>query len=151
MFDITKKRALETADIELVNGDGSPLYGDPVVGEDGTTTIPVLSVTVHGPGSKVWQQADAERSRRRTARIEKNRGRLSAALEAGREDEVDFLVSVTVRFNGWEYPAAEGEQWPSQRDMFKAAYSDDTIGYIRDHVHKEANDWSLFTRGSATS
>ena len=72
MFDITKKKAVETASIDLVNGDGSPLYDD-----DGNA----LSVTVHGPGSKIWQQADAERNRRRTARIEKNRGRLSAALD----------------------------------------------------------------------
>ena len=28
---------------------------------------------------------------------------------------------------------------------------DRMIGYIRDHVHKEANDWSVFTRASATS
>lgn len=137
-FDITKVRALETADIELVKGDGSPLYDD-----EGN----VLSVTVNGPGSKLWQQADAERNRRRTQRIEKNRGKLAAALENAKEDEIDFLTAITVRFNGWEYPG----DFPAQRDMFRAAYSDDTIGYIRDHVHKEATDWSVFTRGSATS
>jgi hypothetical protein len=142
MFDITKKRALETADIELVTGDGAPLYDD-----EGN----VLSVTVHGPGSKIWQQADAERNRRRTARIEKNRGKISAALDHAREDEVDFLCSITVSFNGWEYPPTDGKAWPTKGEMFRAAYADDTIGYIRDHVHKEANDWSVFTRGSATS
>lgn len=138
MFDITKKRALETARIDLVAGDGAPLYDD-----EGN----VLSVTVHGPGSKVWQQADAERNRRRTARIEKNRGKLAAALEGGREDEVDFLCSITVSFNGWEYPG----EFATKGDMFRAAYSDPTIGYIRDHVHKEANEWSAFTQGSARS
>jgi hypothetical protein len=141
MFDITKKRALETAKIDLVNGDGSPLYDD-----DGN----VLSVTVNGPGSKLWQQADAERNRRRTARIEKNRGRITAALDNAREDEVDFLTAITVSFNGWDYPCPEG-QWPTNKDMFRATYADDTIGYIRDHVHKEATDWSVFTKGSATS
>jgi len=138
MFDITKVRALETAQIDLVKGDGSPLYDD-----EGN----VLSVTVHGPGSKLWQQADAERNRRRTVRIEKNRGKISAALENAREDEIDFLTAVTASFNGWSYPG----EFASPRDMFRAAYADDTIGYIRDHVHKEAVDWSVFTRGSATS
>lgn len=137
-FDITKVRALETAKIELVKGDGSPLHDD-----EGN----VLSVTVHGPGSKLWQQADAERNRKRTARIEKNRGKLTAALDNAREDEIDFLTAVTVSFNGWEYPG----EFATNRDMFRAAYTDDTIGYIRDHVHKEATDWSVFTRGSATS
>lgn len=141
-FDITKRRAVETAQIELVNGEGSPLTDD-----DGT----VLGVTVHGPGSKIWQQADAERNRRRTSRIEKNRGKITAALDNAKEDEVDFLVSITVSFDGWNYPHPEQQTWGGVKDMFRAAYADDTIGYIRDHVHKEANDWSVFTRGSATS
>lgn len=141
-FDITKKRASETAKIDLVNGEGSPLADD--AGN-------VLSVTVHGPGSKVWQQADAERNRRRTSRIEKNRGKLSAALDNAKEDEVDFLVAITVSFNGWEYPHPESAAWTGQKDMFRAAYADDTIGYIRDHVHREANDWGVFTRGSETN
>lgn len=136
MFDITKKRAVETAQIELVTGDGSPLYDD-----EGNA----LSVTVHGPGSKIWQQADAERNRRRTARIEKNRGKIAAALDHARDDEVDFLCAITVSFDGWVYPG----EFPTKGEMFRAAYSDDTIGFIRDHVHKEANDWSAFTRGSA--
>lgn len=142
MFDITKKRALETAEIELVEGDGSPLYDD-----NGNR----LSVTVHGPGSKVWQQANAEMNRRRTQRIEKNRGKITAALENAREDQVDFLCRVTISFNGWEYPSPDGKKWPTQVAMFRAAYEDDTIGYIRDHVDSEARDWSAFTRGSGTA
>jgi hypothetical protein len=136
-FDITRKRASETAKIDLVNGDGTPFLDD-----DGNQ----LSVTVHGPGSKVWQQADAERSRRRTVRIEKNRGKISAAIDLTGEDQVDFLTAITVSFNGWEYPG----EFASQRDMFKAAYADDTIGYIRDHVSAEAGGWEAFTSGSAT-
>lgn len=140
-FDITKKRAAETGTIELVNGDGSPMLDD-----EGNA----LSVTVHGPGSRQWVQADAERNRKRTSRLEKNRGKLSAALDHAREDEVDFLVSVTISFNGWEYPCADGK-WKSTADMFRAAYADDTLGFIRDHVHREVNDWSGFTKGSATN
>lgn len=138
MFDITQKRALETADIELVTGDGSPLLDD-----DGN----VLSVTVHGPGSKVWEQADAERNRKRASRIEKNRGKLSAALNGAQDDEIEFLCRVTVSFNGWTYPG----EWQTKGDMFKACYSDPTLGFIRDHVHKEAGEWSAFTKGSANN
>lgn len=141
-FDITKKRALETAEIELVEGDGSPLYDD-----NGNR----LSVTVHGPGSKVWQQANAEMNRRRTARIEKNRGKITAALDNAREDQVDFLCRVTISFNGWEYPSPDGKKWPTQEAMFRAAYEDETIGYIRDHVDAEVKDWSAFTPRSGTT
>lgn len=141
-FDITKKRALETGQIDLVTGEGSPL-----IDENGNQ----LSVTVYGPGSKIWQVADATRNRRRLSRIEKNRGRASAALDQAREDEIDFLVAVTISFNGWEYPAPENQPWPDQNAMFRAAYADDTLGYIRDHVSREANSWEAFTKGSATS
>ncbi len=141
-YDITKRRAMDTAKIDLVQGDGSPLCDD--AGNE-------LSVTVHGPGSKLWQQADAERARRRVGRMEKNRNRLSAALDHAKEDQIDFLCAITISFNGWEYPAPDGQPWPSPQQMIRAAYSDDSIGYIRDHVHQEATDWSVFTKRSAPS
>ena len=143
-YNILQKRAAETAKVELVQGDGAPLLDD-----DGN----VLTVTIYGPGSKRWQQADAERSRKRTQRIEKNRGRISAALEGSTEDEIDFLVAITVSFDGWEYPAPANDDgtpgaFASPRDQFRAAYADDAIGFIRDHVHKEGTNWSAFTQGS---
>ena len=142
MFDITQKRALETATIELVEGDGSPLLDN-----DGTR----LSVTVYGPGSKQWQQSDAERNRRRAIKLQNaGKNKLAAALDSALEEEINFLVSITISFNGWEFPCADGK-WKSDKDMFRAAYSDDALGFIRDHVHKEATDWSVFTKGSATS
>lgn len=145
-FDITKKRALETGTIELVNGDGSPLYDD---------NANVLSVTVHGPASKRWQQADSERNRRRAERMQRNpRNSIAAAIDHAREDDIAFLCAVTISFNGWTYPhpeAANGGTWATAHDMFKAAYSDDSIGYIRDHVVKESGDWAAFTKGSQGS
>lgn len=146
-FDITKRSAAETAQIELENGAGAPLLDD-----EGNR----LKATICGPGSKQWQQADAERNRKRTSRIEKGRGKLTAAMEAGKEDETEFLVAITVSFDGWEYPAPkpdnwqEGDEepkWPTKAEMFRAAYNDDTIGYIRDQLHKEGSSWEAFTKG----
>lgn len=138
-FDITQKRALETARIELVTGDGAPLLDN-----DGN----VLAVTVYGPGSKRWNQADADRTRKRTARIEKSRGKITAALDHAKEDEVDFLVAVTISFDGWVYPhPVEGQEWPTKADMIRAAYEDNALGFIRDHVHTQVNSWEAFTRG----
>lgn len=137
-FDITKRRAAETAKIELTDGEGAPLLDD-----DGNR----LSVTICGPGSKTWQQADAERSRRQAVRAEKNPRKIASAIaDHRREDEIDFLVSVTVSFNGWSYPG----EFNSSREMFRAAYEDDTIGYIRDQLSKEGNDWSAFTKAAQT-
>jgi hypothetical protein len=132
MFDITKKRAADTAKIDLVDADGGPLNDD--AGNR-------LSVTLCGPGSKTWQQADAERNRRQAARAEKNpRKFASLVADHRRDDEIDFLTAITVSFNGWTYPG----EYPSPRDMFKAAYNDDGIGFIRDQLSKEGNDWASF-------
>lgn len=133
MFDITKKRVAETGAIDLKDADGSPLLDD-----EGNQ----LSVTVHGPGSKVWQQAQAEQSRKQAERMRKNGGKLEAALDHAKADQVDFLCRVTVSFNGWSYPVEHGQS------EFRAAYDDDAIGYIRDHVYAESRDWAAFTKGS---
>lgn len=140
-FDITKKRASEIAQIELKEGDGSPLLDD-----KGNQ----LHATVHGPGSKIWQQANAEMSRRRAEKMRKG-GKVESALDGAKDDQIDFLTRVTVSFDGWEYPPAEGEKFTTPADMFRAAYSDDRIGFIRDHLYSEVNDWSAFTKGSAKS
>lgn len=146
MFDITKKRVSDTAKINLLDGDGAPLCDD-----DGNR----LSVTLCGPGSRTWQQADAERSRKQAARVEKNPRKVaSMVIDNRREDEIDFLVAITVSFNGWEYPHPDkesGGSFASQRDMFKAAYSDDGIGYIRDQLTSEGNGWSAFVGSGSTN
>jgi len=142
MFDITQKRALDTGTIYLVEGDGSPLLDD--AGDR-------LSVTVYGPGSKQWQQAEAESNRRRAIKLQNaGKNKIAAALEDAVEDQARFLTEITISFNGWEFPCPDGK-WKSDKEMFRAAYSDDALGFIRSHVHREANDWTVFTKGSATS
>jgi len=137
-YDITKKRAAETAKIELTDGDGAPLLDD--AGNR-------LSVTLCGPASKTWRQADAERSRKQASRAEKNPRKIASAIADHRdEDEADFLVAITVSFNGWTYPG----EFASQKDMFRAAYADNGIGYIRDQLSKEGNDWSAFSATAST-
>lgn len=136
MFDITKKRAAETAVIELTDGDGAPLLDD-----NGLR----LTVTICGPASKTWRQADAEKSRKQAVRAEKNPRKMATAIADHREaDNLEFLVAITVSFNGWSIPG----EFASTKDMFRAAYSDDGIGYIRDQLLSEGNDWSAFSQKS---
>lgn len=133
MFDITTRKSRQTAEIELTDGDGSPLVDD--AGK-------AISITLCGPASKTWQQADAERSRRQAQRAEKNPTKIASAIaEHRRQDEIDFLVAITVSFNGFEYPG----EFASKADMHRAAYSDDEIGYIRDQASRAGNGWSAFT------
>lgn len=129
-FDITKKRASATGDIELKDGDGSPLLD-----EKGNP----LTISVYSPASKQWEQASAEMNRKRAERMRKNGGKMEAALDNAKQDQIEFLCRVTVSLNGFDYPVKDG-------DPIRALYEDDALGYIRDHVYAEANDWSAFTK-----
>lgn len=134
MFDITKKRAAETAEIKLKNGDGSIMTG-----EDGNA----LTVTVSGPASKTWAQANAEMSRKRAKRMQDGGGKIAAALEDATPDQIEFLCRVTVKFNGdIEHPDAK-----NKGDLPRAIYSDDSLGFLRDQIYSECNSWEAFTQG----
>jgi hypothetical protein len=106
---------------------------------------------MYGPGSKVWADAQAEMQRKRTERVRESEGNITAALEGGEADQNDFLATVTVSFDGWEYPAPKGEKWPAAREMFIACYSDKGLGFIRDQLWSEVNSWGSFMPGSAKS
>lgn len=138
MFDIRQKSVSETGIIELDNADDSPMF-NPDTGERCT-------VTVCGPGSKRWQQANAEKSRKATARVDKAKGKLAAAIDPTGDDETDFLADITVSFNNWTYSHPDGEEWPTKRDMFRAAYADHSIGYIRQKVEKQNGEWGNYSR-----
>lgn len=136
--DITQFRASDTAKVKLKHGDGSPLK---VAGVQ-------LTATIYGPGSQVWQDAQAELSRRRQARIDDADGSVAAIMAGGEDDQNEFLADVTISFDGWEYPV-EGRK--PKREQFLACYKDKQLGYLRDQIFAEANRWSAFTKGSAES
>ena len=135
-FDISTRRASETAEIELKNGDGTPLKDD-----EGNA----IGVVIHGPGSKTYRQAEAERSRKRAKRVRESGGKLESAMDDAADDQIAFLSAITVKFTGdVSHPDAE-----KKADLARAIYADDSLGFIRDQVSAEANDWSAFTKGSA--
>ena len=80
-------------------------------------------------------------------RVRKAGGRTEAVMDEAREDAIEFLARITISFDGWEYPG----KFDSPVDMFRAAYGDDELGYIRDQLFDEARDWAAFTKGSAKS
>lgn len=135
--NLSAKRATETGAINLKNADGSPM-----VDEQGAPATAI----VYGPGSKVWQQANADKARKQAERMRKNGGKIEAALDSALPDQIDFLCRVTLRFENIEFPLPEGTT-----DLARAVYSDDALGFIRDHVWEQVNDWSAFTNGSGNA
>jgi len=139
LFDITQARASETSTIKLRKGDDSPLMG-----KDGKTQ---LSITVYGPGSREYNEATSRRQNRALDKL-KRKGKMDQTADEKIAEEATFLTAITVSFNGFGYPPA-GDL--SGAALFKAVYSDPTLGFIKDQVAEFAGDWENFTGGSATS
>ena len=71
MFDITKLAATDTSTVELVGGDDAPLHD-----ADGNR----LSITVYGPGTRIYQRAQARQQNLLVDKIKK-RGRMDQTAE----------------------------------------------------------------------
>ncbi|GGZ97619.1 hypothetical protein [Novosphingobium arvoryzae] len=138
MFDITKLAATETSIVELVGGDDAPLYDD-----KGKR----LTITVYGPGTKVYQRAQQRQQNQLMDKIKK-RGKMDQTAEEKLAEQADFLAACTVSFNGFAYPPADGLEG---QDLFRKAYADPSIGFIAAQVAAHINDWANFTKSSAES
>ncbi|MEN9925565.1 MAG: hypothetical protein RL268_1691 [Pseudomonadota bacterium] len=138
MFDITTLAATETSIVELVGGDDAPLYDD-----KGKR----LTITVYGPGTKVYQRAQQRQQNQLMDKIKK-RGKMDQSAEEKLAEQADFLAACTVSFNGFSYPPADGLEG---QDLFRKAYADPSIGFIAAQVAAHINDWANFTKSSAES
>lgn len=138
MFDITKLAATETSIVELVGGDDAPLYDD-----KGKR----LTITVYGPGTKVYQRAQQRQQNQLMDKIKK-RGKMDQTAEEKLAEQADFLAACTVSFNGFAYPPADGLEG---QELFRKAYADPSIGFIAAQVAAHINDWANFTKSSAVS
>ncbi len=138
MFDITTLAATETSIVELVGGDDAPLHDD-----KGNR----LSITVYGPGTKVYQRAQQRQQNQLMDKIKK-RGKMDQSAEEKLTEQAEFLAACTVSFNGFAYPPAEGLEG---QELFRKAYADPSIGFIAAQVSNHINDWANFTKSSGQS
>lgn len=135
MFDITTLKAEETGTLELLNGQDEALVDD-----KGKR----LSITLYGPGSKQYANAQAKRNNRTVERLRK-KGKSDLSAEEQAAETAEFLAACTVSFNGWEYTPAKDR---GEKEHFKAAYADPSLGFIRDQVSEFIGDWANFTGSS---
>ena len=138
MFDITKLAATETSIVELVGGDDAPLFDD-----KGKR----LTITVYGPGTKVYQRAQQRQQNQLMDKIKK-RGKMDQSAEEKLAEQAEFLAACKVSFNGFAYPPADGLEG---QELFRKAYADPSIGFIAVQVAAHINDWANFTKSSAES
>lgn len=132
--NILEKCVAEVSDLPVKNVDGSPMLdaaGAPV------------TVTVFGPGTKVWQVADATRRRKAMKRTREANGKIEAALDNNDEDSIEFLCTIVKRFNNLEFPGAQGD-----KETVAAVFNEPKLGYIRDHLMEDTRSWENFTKAS---
>lgn len=142
MFDITTQAVADTAPIHLKDAAGDHLYAD------AEKTKPVR-IMVYGPGSKQFAAIEAKQTNRAVKRMQDNDGKVAVASPEQRtKEQAEDLAAITVGFENFAYPPAEGKQGA---ELFEAFYLDQKLGFMHQQVLKALRDWGNFKPGSATS
>lgn len=136
MFDINSIAAVETSDLHLRNGADELLFDS----EKNPVTI-----TVYGPGSKPYQDAQAKAQNRAIERLKK-KGKLDQSAEEKAQEQAEMLAACTVSFN--HFGGAKNDGSTSPADFLKV-YTDPKLGFIAQQVSAHIGDWAHFTGGSA--
>lgn len=128
MLNIKTRAVAETLTFQLHDADDEPLAheGKPCM------------VTVYGPGSKKFLQAQQAKSDKLMAKVSKGKGVKFTADEMQR-NQAEFLALVTESIDV-DYDGLQGY------DKHLAIYSDTTIGFIADQINAKLGDWGNFKR-----
>lgn len=105
--------------------------------------VPV-TVTVFGPGSREFQQAQAKVNSRAVRRLQK-KGKFEQSADEKLAEQAEYLADITQGFSNVEYDGKAG------RDLALAVYSDPAIGFIGDQVAEHIKDWGNFSPASSTT
>jgi hypothetical protein len=135
--DFSTKRVAEVADLPIKNPDASPMVDD-----DGVA----VTATVFGPGTKIWQVAHAAMRRKAIKRSREAKGKYEASLDNEIEDQIEFLVTITKRFNNFANPDGVGD-----KELVEQVYNDLRLGFIRDHMLEDTESWENFMKASQSS
>lgn len=134
-FDLAQAMANDTAVLHLKSAQGEPLTIKDAAGEDQP-----VAVTLYGPGSKQYQQAQLVAQRRVMVLLKKGKNDRRTPDER-RQDVAELLADLTAGFSNLEYMGLQG------RELALAVYSEAKLGYIADQANVFANDWANFTNG----
>lgn len=132
--NISAHRVAEVSDLPVKSADGAPLVDD-----QGNA----VTATVFGPGTKIWQVANATMRRVALKRTREAGGKIEAAFDGEDDDKVEFLCAITKRFNNLTIDGVEGD-----REIVRAVYSDPRLGFIRDHMETDTKNWGNFMKAS---
>jgi len=132
-MDIKKFAVQNTGRLHLRDASDELMYT-----EDGKE----IAVNVYSPGSKQYAKAQAAQSNRVMNNL-KRKGKIDQSAEQKAADNAEFLSEITHSFENITYDELTGEA------LYKAVYSDSSIGFISDQVAKFVGDWSSFKTPAA--
>ena len=142
MSDIRKHAVEQTSRLQLRNAADEAMFAD---GEDGNPdqSRPMVAV-LYGPGSKQYAKAAAARNNRLVDTLKK-KGKTEKSAEEQARESADFLAACTHSLENVDYDGLQGEA------LFRAVYSDTSIGFIAEQVGKHIGEWGNFKKASSTS
>ena len=135
-MDSRKFAVEETSTLELRDAADAPMKG-----EDGAP----MTVTVYGPGSKPYAKAQAAQQNRMVDKL-KRKGKTDETAEEKSRDTAEFLAGCTKEFSAnIEMDGLKDEA------LFKAVYSDRSIGFVAEQVGRHLGEWGNFSKPSTTT
>lgn len=137
-MDIRKYAVEPTKKLHLRDASDQLMYADEA------KTLPMM-VNLYGPASKQFARAKATQNNKIVDRL-KRKGKAEQTAEQSTAETAEFLAACT---ESWEN--VEHGNITETNALSMAIYSDSEIGFIADQVSKELNEWSNFTKPSATN
>ena len=128
-MDLRQAAVEDTTRVELTDAVGNPL-------KDSAGNQP--AIVIYGPGSKEYTAAVAARNNRTMDRLRK-KGKSDLSADQQLADHALFLAACTHSF---EYIERDNL---TEASLYKATYSDPTIGFIVEQVAAKLGDWANFT------
>lgn len=129
-IDTSGLEVAETAIVELDDKNGNELT-DPAGAR--------RSITIHGPGSRKFAEAESASNARMMKRVRTQGGRVKGDADADIDHKASFLADITISFNN--FGLTEDQQ---VRQTFREFYANPKVGYITGKVNAEAGDWGNF-------
>jgi len=131
-MDIRKFAVEETSVIHLRSADDELMYTD-------EKDPKPVEIVLYGPGSKQFNKAQAAQQAKLMDLLRK-KGKSQRSAQDAAEDQAEFLAACTKEFRNIEYDGLKGDE------LYKAVYSDLSLGFIPDQVNKYLGDWANFTK-----
>lgn len=130
-----------TTFLHLKGPDGILLY------DDGKK----VGITLYGPGTSQSARVQERQSARIESRLAENDGRFTLAPhDVRRAEQAEDWADQTAEFHHLEHDGPDGQPL-SGRDLFVAAYSDPSLGWITDQVQNVIGKWGKFATASTPS